>query len=159
MIEFSQPRYFMKKRSFTLIELLVIIGIIGILVLISVPAFRTFQPFFQLSGTTRNLVSNLRYTQQLAVTEQVEYCLQLPSNFPTDKKYQIIQCEETQPIKESSFPDEIINLTINPSLTNNEVRYNSFGAVKERTNITLENTENKTKTIEVKPSGFVRITD
>ena len=145
------------NKSFTLMEFLVIIGIIGILVLITIPAFRKFQPDLKLSGITRNLVSDFRYTQQLAVTEQIEYCLHFPIGFPINRKYQIIQCGETQPIKEIFLPEEIIGLTIDPSLTNNEVRYNPYGSVKESVDITLTNTQNKTKTIEVRPSGFVRV--
>lgn len=143
-------------RGFTLIESLVIAAIIAILAGISVSAFRGYQPDLQLSGDTRDLISNLRYTQQLAVTEQIEYCLRFPIDFPTDKKYQIIQCGETQPVKEASFSETIVELTINPPLTDNEVRYNPYGAVKESTEITLRNTKDKTKTIKVKASGFVK---
>jgi len=144
------------RKGFSLIEFLIVISIIGILVGISIPVFKQFQPSLQLNGAVRNLVTDLRYTQQLTVTEQVEYCLQL---FKSEKKYQIIQCGETQPIKEVSLPGEIIELTINPALANDEVRYNPYGAVKEHANITLKNTENETKTIEVRPSGFIKTTD
>ena len=53
---------FCKKISagFTLIEFLIIVGIIGILVAVSIPTFRSFQPAFQLNGAVRNLVANLR---------------------------------------------------------------------------------------------------
>ncbi|GAI55728.1 unnamed protein product, partial [marine sediment metagenome] len=63
----------MIKSAFTLAELLVIIGIIGILALISIPAFRAYQPNLQLSSMVRELVTDLRYAQQLAVAEQVEH--------------------------------------------------------------------------------------
>lgn len=141
------------SKGFTFIELLIAISVIGILTLISVPTFRTIQPTLQLSGVSRELISDLRYAQQITVTEQVEYCVLF---FPTDKKYQIIRCGGTQPIKEKIFPDEIQTVTVS-GFTNNEVRYNPYGAVKEAGTIILENTKNITKTILVRPSGFVKI--
>lgn len=137
-------------------EILVVISILGILFLISIPVFKSFQPTLQLNGVVRNLVSDLRYTQQLAVTEQFDYCLQF---FLAEKKYQIIQCGETQPVKEIFLPEEIIELIINPALSNNEIRYNPYGAVKESAAITLKNSKDKTKIVEVRPSGFVRTTE
>ncbi len=148
------------KNSFTLIELLIVIAVLGILIGISFPIFRNYQPDLQLSGITRDLVSDLRYAQQLALTEQIEYCVQFPADFPTNRKYRIVQCGETEPIKpETTIPEEIIELTINPALTNNEVRYNPYGAVKESTDITLKNIKENERTIEIRPSGFVKIID
>ena len=145
----------MRKDSFTLTELLVIIGIIGILTLISIPAFRLFQPTLQLSSLSRELVSDLRYAQQLTLTEQIEYCIKF---FPLEKKYQLLQCEETTPLKEKVLPEENTDLTV-VGFTDNEVRYNPYGAVSEEGTITLKNSKNETKTILVKPSGFVETTD
>ena len=147
------------QNSFTLMEALIVVAIIGVLALISFPVLRNFQPTLQLNGIVRELVSNLRFTQQLAVSEQVEYCFVLPDDFPFNREYQIIQCGESQSFKQGLIPEEIIGLTIVPSLSNNEVRYNSYGAVKESAQITIENVQNKTKTINVRPSGFIRVID
>ena len=62
--------------GFTLLEILIIISVIGVLALGAIPAFRVFQPTVQLSGVTQELVGDLRYIQQITVTEQEEYCLQ-----------------------------------------------------------------------------------
>ena len=72
------------QKSFTLTETLIVFAIIGILALISFPILRNFEPTLQLNGIVRDFVSNLRLTQQLAVSEQVEYCFVLPDNFPSD---------------------------------------------------------------------------
>jgi len=144
-----------KLKGFTLAELLVIIGVIGILAFFTMPALRNFQSTMRLNGVSRELISDIRYAQQLAITEQLEYCVQF---FPLEKRYQLIQCGGAVPIKESLLPEEIISLSVN-DLTDNEIRYNPYGAVQEEGNIILENTKHETKTILVKISGFVKIGD
>lgn len=134
-------------------ECLVILAVIVVLAGIIVPVFRQLQPGFQLSGAVRDLVSNLRYVQQLTITEQVNYCLKL---FPEQRKYQVILCTGEAPLSEVVLPDEITTLDLT-GFTNNQVEFNPYGAVKESGTIVLENTNNTIKTIEVKPSGFVRI--
>lgn len=154
-------KYQKKKNrdSFTLIEFLTTIGIIIALVAIGIPAFKTYQPDLQLSGTVRNLISDLRYVQQMAVTEQVEYGIYF---IPPDRKYEIKRYGlETTIIKTVSLPEEIKTLIIDQNFVNNSntVKYNPYGAVDVAGIITLENTKNTTSTIEVKPSGFVKTID
>lgn len=150
------------RNGFTLMEFLVIIGIIGILALIGIPTFRSYQPTLQLSGSVRNLVSDLRYAQQLAVTEQIEYGVRFSTT--TDPKYyQIIKYGgTTSTVKTVEFPEEIIRVSISDLSDINsdkEARYIPYGSVREEGEITLENSKNATTTIEVRPSGFVKIID
>ena len=70
-------------KGFTLTEILVVIGIIGILSLFSVPALRAFQPNLQLSSVTQEVVADLRYAQQLTVTEQKEHLSLIHISEPT----------------------------------------------------------------------------
>lgn len=142
-----------KQSGLTLIELLIVIFIVGILVLIGSPAFKNFQPGLQLRSAARDLISDLRYVQQLAITEQLEYCLQI---FPSEKKYQMFQCGQSEILEEKSFPEKIEQVTVS-GLTDNEVRYNPYGAVAEGGSIILENSKGETKTVLVKISGFVKI--
>jgi len=154
------------EKSFTLVEILITISILIILAAIGVYSFRNVQPGLQLSGVTRELVTDLRYTQQLTIAEQIEHCLCFFSlDGEYEKKYQIIRCGESDPqcgeqnptlVKEKLFPQEIKTLTIS-EFTNNAVEYNPYGAVKESGTITLTNIKDETKIIEVKPSGFVKI--
>jgi len=142
------------KRGFTLIEMLIIIGIIAVLVGIGIPVFKGFQPVLQLNGAVRDLVTDLRYAQQLAVTEQLEHCVRF---FPEDREYKIIQCQNPgaeEILKTISF-QEINSITV-ADFSDNEARYNPYGSVKKDGTVTLE-VNGKTKTIEVRPSGFVRI--
>jgi len=62
-------------KGFTLIEILVVIAILISLTLISIPFFNSFKPTLQLGSVTREIIADLRYIQQLTITEQVEYCL------------------------------------------------------------------------------------
>ena len=147
-------------RGFTLIELLIIIGIIGVLVLGGIPAFRTYQSRLELSGVVRSLVSDLRYSQQLAVTEQVEHSVYF---VPDQKKYELRRYgEATTTLKTVLLPEEILEISVT-GLTvagaYKEARYNPYGAVKDSGVIVLRNTQNTTTTIEVQPSGFIKISD
>jgi len=141
------------QKGVTLIELLVVIGIIGILSLISIPMLRTYGPKLDLSGSAQELVSDLRYIQQMAVTEQKEYSIKF---FPTDKKYQILQYGTAVILKERVLPGNIQSLTAS-GFTGDEVVYNSYGAVREEGNVALENSGGQVKNISIKPSGFVEV--
>jgi len=142
-------------KGFTLAELLTAITIVIILASISITAFRNIRPSLQLSGTARNLVTDLRYAQQLAVTEQKDHGVRFSTT--TEDKYQIIRHENTTTtvLKEELLPEEIDFQQITP-LINNEIRFNPYGAVKEEGEITLINTKNVTTTIKISPSGFVK---
>jgi len=142
------------KQGLTLIELLIISGVICILAVATIPTFRSYGPTLALSGTVRELVSDLRYIQQLTVTEQKEYCIKF---FPAEKKYRMLQCGAETFLKEKTLPEEIQTLTVS-GLTDNEVRYNPYGAVKEAGTVIL-NSAKGTKTISIKPSGFVDVFD
>lgn len=149
---------FRLQNGFTLTEILVTLSVLGILIAITLSVFRTIQPDLQLSGATRELITDLRYVQQLTVTEQVEHSIRF---YSTEKRYEIRKYGETTEIlKTVSLPEEIEEMTISGLSdidSGKEARYNPYGAVKESGSILLENSENKTKTIKVEPSGFVKL--
>lgn len=142
-----------EKKGFTLTEVLIAIGIAGIIALISLPFLAFYRPSMQLSGFARELASDLRYAQQLAVTEQIEHGVRV-SNF----EYSVIKFQEEQEttIKINNLPQGIEIYEIS-GFTNNEIKFNPYGASKESGVIVLKNIKNENKTIEIKISGFIRI--
>jgi len=142
-------------NAFSLIELLITLAVISIIIGIAIPTFITLRPDIQLNESARDFVTDLRYAQQLTITEQIEYCAKY---FLSEKKYQILQCDQSIVLLEKNFPNEIIDISIT-GFSNNETRFNPYGAVKESGSIILKNTKNNTKTIEVKPSGFIKTGD
>lgn len=147
-----------KNKGFTLIELFVIISIFGILSLMSVSVLIAYRPTIQLNGSVRGLISDLRQAQQLTVTEQIEHSVYL---IAAEKRYEIRRYgETTSTIKEVSFPSAITEITITgltDADTNKEARYNPYGAVADQGAIIVKNSSNATTSVEVKPSGFVKI--
>jgi len=141
-------------NSFTLTELLIIIGIIGTLVLIGIPVFRNFQPTLQINGITRELATDLRYAQQLSIAEQIAHGVRF---FSLEDKYQIIRYGATEEILKERLLPEGIDFQQISGFTNDEIKFNPYGAAKEAGEVTLINSQNKTKAIEVKISGFVKI--
>lgn len=142
------------KTAFTLIEVVVFISIIGVLFLIGFPAFRAYKPSLELSGTVRELVSDIRYAEQLAVAEQVNHGILF---FPAADKYQIVRGAIEEVLEEKTFPQEVSFKEV--TFTNNKVIFNPYGAVEEAGIIILVNTRNSTTTLDVRPSGFVKIID
>lgn len=143
-----------KLRGFTLFEFLIIITIIGIIAAISWSALRNLQPSWRLDGTVRDLAADLRYAQQQSITEQVNYGVHFSS---TTNEYQIIRYGTiTENILEKSLPEGVGFHQIT-GFNNNEAVFNPYGAVKEMGSVSLINIEQKIKTIEIRPSGFVKI--
>lgn len=66
----SKHFIFSDRPAFTLIELLVVIGMISIVTAVALPAFAVMQRNVSLKNYTKEIVSNLRRAQDLAVTRQ-----------------------------------------------------------------------------------------
>ncbi len=143
-----------KKNGFTLIELLTVMLIVGILALIGVPAFKAYQPNLQLSGVVRELAADLRYAEQLTITEQVEHGIVF---FPGTGQYQVVRHGNPDEVIESKTLPQEVSFEAITGLTNNEVIFNPYGAAKEAGVVTLINTKNSTSAIDIRPSGFIKI--
>jgi len=142
-----------ETEGLTLIEVLIAVALIVILISIGVPTFNAFQPTVQLSGVARNLIADLHYAQQLAVTEQIDYGIYF---FVADNKYQVVRHNDTATtsVKEVVLPNEVAFQVV----TSNEIRFNAYGAANEATT-TLINSKGEIKTIKVSPAGFAKMLD
>lgn len=142
-----------QSGGFTLLELLTVLAIIGIISVISMPIYRQIRPTISLNSETRDIVSNLRYTQQLAVTEQVNYSVAFDSLL---NKYTITNTDTSEIIKDETINSGITIDSIS-GFTNNAVIFNVTGAALESGTIILINSNSVTTTISIKPSGYVKI--
>lgn len=140
-------------RAFTLIELLITISIIGIISLISLPIYKTLIPNIDLNSTVRDVASDLRYAQQMAVTEQIIYSVIFDSNY---NRYSIIKNNTNEVIKTKNLPSTI-SINFLSEFSGNKVQFIATGAAIESGSISFINTKAKILTIEIKPSGYVKI--
>ena len=137
-----------------LINLLMTLGIIGILAAVSIPLLKNYQPSLQLNLAVKNLTSDLRYIQQQTITEQKIHFIQFSTS--TDS-YNLLKFDTaTSTLKSVILPTEISFFAIT-GLTNNTVKFNPYGSVYESGSIILVNTSSSTKTINIKPSGYVQL--
>ncbi|MFH1597640.1 MAG: GspH/FimT family protein [Patescibacteria group bacterium] len=146
-------------KGFNLPEIAVVIAIICILALIGIPSTRLLLPGYQLTSASRDIASELRYAAQQAVTEQLNYVVKFNTTTNQYSLYRIPDPEQPDVeefIEQKDLPDSVTYQSIT-NLTDNEVRYNSAGAPSESGQISLINTRDTTKLIDIRPSGYVKI--
>lgn len=145
----------MNKKGYTLTEISIVIAITALLALITIPALADYQRTTKLRNEARLFATNLRYAQQLAITEQNIYSVKL---FTVTNRYQIVNETTSAVIKDVTLDAAVTIAEIN-SLTNDTVQFNPTGAAIETGDIAFINTKNQTSTVEIKPSGYVEINE
>ena len=144
------------NNGFTLIEILVVISIISIITGIFFGGLRTLQPAMRLDGVVRDLATDLHYVQQQAVSEQFNYGI----SFLIDtNEYQILKyitSTTTQEISKKSLAQGVSFYEIK-DFTDNNVIFNPYGSVTEAGSVSLVNSKQEIKVINVRPSGFIKI--
>lgn len=137
-----------------LMDLLVTIGIIVLLSTIAIPYLRKYQPNLKLNATARDLTTDLRYAQQLTITEQKVH--QVVFDLVNDQ-YQILKIDTaTTTVKTVTLESEISIKQIT-DLTDNKVVFNFYGGVSQAGTVILTNTNNVDATINIKPSGYIQL--
>lgn len=138
-----------------LIDLLVVLGIVILLSTLALPYIKKYQPNLKLHGTARNLASDVRYAQQLAVTQQKVHVVYFDS---ANKRYLIQRLDETATttLKTVNFDADISYQQVT-GLSNNYVYYNFYGGVSQAGQVILKNINNLTSTINIKASGYVEL--
>jgi len=146
---------YMKNQSgHLLMNVLVTCGIIVLLAGVSIPYLKKYQPNLKLNAVARSLTADLRYAQQLTVTEQVAHSI----NFDLDNDiYYIYKLDvATTTVKIVEF-DSVVSYQQVTGLSGNRVVFNFYGGVSESGQVVLININGVTATINVKPSGYVQL--
>ncbi|MDP2951473.1 MAG: type II secretion system protein [bacterium] len=146
--------YHSDNQGFTLIEVLIVIAVMAILCAVFISQTSFFQPQAKLASVARDLITDIRYAQQLAVNEQVEYGI---SFLVSENKYQLWRFSAVpEQIFEKILPQEV-QISQVLDLTDDKVKFNAYGAVAEAGSVYLINSESETKIIEIRPSGFAKL--
>ena len=135
-------------------ELLVVLGIIALLSTISIPYLRKYQPNLKLNAVARDLTTDLRYAQQLTITEQKVYQVVFDI-INNEYRVQKIDAEITT-VKTVALDSEI-NIKQITDLTDNKIIFNYYGGVSQAGQIVLTNINNVDATINIKPSGYIQL--
>lgn len=142
------------ERGNMLLGILASIAIMALMTALSIPYIKTFQTNFILSGAAKDLVSELRYAQQLTITEQVVHKIYFDQPL---NKYELLRMDPaTTTLKTVQLPAGVRIFEVESSL-NNVVIFNSFGGVSQSGAIILTNSNNGTSTINIKPSGYIQL--
>lgn len=137
-----------------IIDLIVALGIIALLSTLTIPYLKRYQPNLKLNAAARDLTTDLRYAQQLTITEQKIHQVIFDL---INEQYQIQKIDTaTTTIKTVIFEPEV-NLKQIDDLTDNKVVFNYYGGVSEAGKIFLTNINNATSTINIKPSGYIQL--
>ena len=137
-----------------LINLIVTLAIIGTLAVISMPLLKNYQPGLKLNLAAKNLTSDLRYIQQQTITEQKIHMIQFSTS---TNSYDLLKFDTATSTLKSVFLPTDISFDSISGFSDNIVKFNPYGAVYEYGSIVLVNTSSTTKTINIKPSGYVEL--
>ena len=135
-------------------NLLVAVLVIILTVTVSLPYIRDYRVNSRLSAEARELINNLRYAQQLSVTQQVVHGVKLDSE---NDFYEVLKTGASTSTLKTVFLSENSSFKKIEDFSNNLVKFNFYGGAEEAGEIILENINNKEIILEIKPSGYVQI--
>ena len=137
-----------------LIDLVVAIGIIALLSTLAIPYLRKYQPNLKLNAAARALTTDLRYAQQLTVTEQKIHLVDFDL---AQDKYDILKIDSATTTIKSVDLDPEISFKEITGLTDNQAVFNYYGGVSQAGTVILTNTNNVDATVNIKPSGYIQL--
>lgn len=142
------------RRGITIIELLTTLGLIVLVAgIVSGVFIRSTLSSTTLHAASRDLATNLRYAAELATTTQNNHAIRFNIS---NSSYEIIRLTTPEVIiKNIALPSSITFSSV--TFPDNTVVFNVLGAVTQAGSITLQHNASQTATIEVRPSGYVRI--
>ena len=137
-----------------LLDLVVVSGIFALLATISIPYLRKYQPNLKLNAAARALTTDLRYAQQLTVTEQKVHLVEFDA---INGEYEILKIDAATTTVKTVILDQEVSIKQITDLIDNQAIFNFYGGVSQPGNIILTNTNNIDATVSIKPSGYVQL--
>lgn len=138
-----------------LIDVIVALGIIALMSTLAIPYIKKYQPNLKLNADARNLASDLRYAQQLTITEQK---IHITSFDLINNKYDILKIDAATTTVKTVFDPEVSFKQIT-GLANDQTVFNFYGGVSQSGQIILTNINNIDAVINIKPSGYIQLTE
>lgn len=139
-----------------LIDILVAFGIIALMAALAIPYIRKYQPNLKLNAAARELTADLRYTQQLTITEQKIHITSFDLN---NNKYDILKIDAATTTVKTVFLDQEVSFKQITGLQSNQAVFNFYGGVSQPGQIILTNTNNIDASINIKPSGYIQLAE
>ena len=142
------------KKGFTLVEYLVTFGIIILIVgIISITFIRRASTGQIMQTAAQQIATDLRYASELAVATQIRHVVRFN---PAVGHYTLVALEMPERMVKEVLLDPTIELS-SITLSSNMAEFNSVGAVSTAGLITIRHQDGTTRTINIRPSGYVRI--
>lgn len=149
------------QRGFSFWEVVIVVGILVVIMVAGIPAWRHYAARYQLDRETDQIVSALRFAHQKTVSEQISYILRFDKSA---NQYTLLRLnpdpedpgsyiEETMWTTQVDAPIDLVEIY---ELTDDQVQFTAAGGVAEAGRIELSNSESDAKIIDVRPSGFIR---
>ncbi|MFZ5943369.1 MAG: pilus assembly FimT family protein [Bacillota bacterium] len=142
-----------QEKGFTIIELVLVVVILGILATLVYPSASDIISSQRLQSTAKEILSDLRIAQQLAISKENNTRIIFNNSSSTPPNtYFVKNVTANETIKEATLPPGI---TIN---TSKIIDFNIVGTTQNDT-ITLKNTKGETLFVVVYMKGRFRITE
>lgn len=142
------------KKAISFMELIIVLSIIVMMTAITIPLMRNYLPSWQLTGTTRALLSDLRQAQEEAVTTQIPHQINFIS-LDSPVTYQLAKVEGENPILETITMPKTVSIEFETIV--NPITFYKDGGPSTNGTIILKYTESgATKKITISPSGIIK---
>jgi len=106
----GSKRWIKDERGVNLIELMAVVAVAAIVTAIAVPTYFSYLPFLKVRSAARDLMSDLRYTRQQAVTKNKDQRLR----FTSETAY-VVECYDCPELADDWRTIKTVDLTANYS--------------------------------------------